>query len=267
MRRDKVLGLPVARAATGVAFLVQASDSGVTHVDRAPIRNRGRAASGLSTHPGLGRGRGWFSGRFMPGLACVAALALGCGDDGDAASGATHGSTGGASPSSSTSSAGGSGGSGGLGGHGGGCPQPSECDTPPQCAPLITGNLVASDPPAPENGNVLDGAYDLVASTIYTGVGGPDDPQTGRIGMTLVLDSGKFELSTTTADADGSNALTSGASGTLLLVPGATQNWVTHCPRAPTVDASYTVDFGGALHIFTPLGGGFTAENVFMPTL
>jgi hypothetical protein len=109
-------------------------------------------------------------------------------------------------------------------------------DAPPVCNTLVnsgatvTVDQVASDPPAPQGGTLLDGRYTLTTAVIYTGASGPTG-STGTAQMTLQVMGNTVQVAGTGQPATRTVTITT--SGTSI-------DSVDTCPDTDTRSDTYT---------------------------
>jgi len=107
---------------------------------------------------------------------------------------------------------------------------PPVCNTLPNTASPVPVEQVASDPPAPGGGTVVDGTYALTAAVIYTEQSGP----TGASGTTQT--TLQIAGDTIQVVSDGEPATRTGTFTT----SGTGIQWVGTCPDMETQPGTYT---------------------------
>ena len=107
---------------------------------------------------------------------------------------------------------------------------PEVCNTLVNSAAVIPVDQVASDPPAPQGGTVVDGTYTQTSAVIYTGQGGPTGAS-GTTQTTLQVTGGTIQVVSTGDPA--TRTVTFTTSGTSL-------DSVDTCPDTDTRPGTYT---------------------------
>ena len=107
---------------------------------------------------------------------------------------------------------------------------PEACNTLVNSAAVIPVDQVASDPPAPQGGTVVDGTYTQTSAVIYTGQGGPTGAS-GTTQTTLQVTGGTIQVVSTGDPA--TRTVTFTTSGTSL-------DSVDTCPDTDTRPGTYT---------------------------
>jgi hypothetical protein len=70
---------------------------------------------------------------------------------------------------------------------------PTVCNSLPNTASSVSIEQLASEPPAPQGGTIVDGTYALTAAVIYTGSGGPTGPS-GTTQTTLQISGATIQV-------------------------------------------------------------------------
>lgn len=134
------------------------------------------------------------------------------------------------------------------------------CNTLVNSAPVLPLSYVATAPPSPQGGPIMDGTYLLTAAAIYTGVGG----QTGATGGSAQV---TIKITGTTVQV-ANKAMPPGDHLTTTLVPNGTSFTRTDtCPDTMSQQGAYTATATTFIAILpagnSPDGGARTLVETF----
>jgi hypothetical protein len=107
---------------------------------------------------------------------------------------------------------------------------PTVCNSLPNTASSVSIEQVASDPPAPQGGAIVDGTYALTAAVIYTGPNGPAGPS-GTTQTTLQITGPTIQV---VSDGDPATRTVS------YTTSGTSIESVDTCPDTDTRPGTYT---------------------------